>query len=147
MSVVQRHKSFGQPQGGVGIAFEDRVGTCLLVKQAYTLAYMLTCFCACMRVALTTFEDHADQRTGGMLKIVAEVFSEGAAAEWNSSAKDTEKIHAGDLLVEVNGESVARCDMRMLSQMVPGPVGTPVVLRLRSVKGNQEFEVSAERHT
>ena len=61
--------------------------------------------------------------------------------------KDTEKIHAGDLLVEVNGESVARCDMRMLSQMVPGPVGTPVVLRLRSVKGNQEFEVSAERHT
>ena len=50
VSVVQRHKSFGQPQGGVGIAFEDRVGTCLLVKQAYTLAYMLTCFCACMRV-------------------------------------------------------------------------------------------------
>ena len=32
VSVVQRHKSFGQPQGGVGIAFEDRVGTCLLVK-------------------------------------------------------------------------------------------------------------------
>ena len=117
---------------------------CTIGIHACLHAHMLLCMHA---RKLTTFEDHADQRTGGMLKIVAEVFSEGAAAEWNSSAKDTEKIHAGDLLVEVNGESVARCDMRMLSQMVPGPVGTPVVLRLRSVKGNQEFEVSAERHT
>ena len=53
VSVVQRHKSFGQPQGGVGIAFEDRVGTCLLAihaAHAHALAYMLTCFRACMRV-------------------------------------------------------------------------------------------------
>ena len=77
-----------------------------------------------------------------MLKIVAEVFSEGAAADWNSTAEEDKKIHPGDLLVEVNGERVAGLDMHTLSTMVPGPVGTPVILRLRSVKENKEFEVS-----
>lgn len=88
------------------------------------------------------FEDRLDQRSGGMLKIVAEVFSEGAAADWNSTAEEDKKIHPGDLLVEVNGERVAGLDMHTLSTMVPGPVGTPVILRLRSVKENKEFEVS-----
>eukprot|EP00918_Siedleckia_nematoides_P050095 GHVU01109644.1.p1 GENE.GHVU01109644.1~~GHVU01109644.1.p1 ORF type:complete len:434 (-),score=61.83 GHVU01109644.1:264-1544(-) len=93
------------------------------------------------------FEDRLDQRSGGMLKIVAEVFSEGAAADWNSTAEEDKKIHPGDLLVEVNGERVAGLDMHTLSTMVPGPVGTPVILRLRSVKENKEFEVELVRQT
>ena len=87
------------------------------------------------------FEDRLDQLSGGMLKIVAEIFTEGAAADWNSTASENEMIHPGDLLMEVNGEKVERISMHMLSTMVPGPVGTPVILRLRSVKRNNEFEV------
>jgi len=91
------------------------------------------------------FEDRVDQRSNGMLKIVAEVFAEGAAAEWNTTCKEEEKIHPGDLLVEVNGERVANIDMHTLSTMVPGPVGSAVVLRLRSVTSNQEFEAELTR--
>jgi len=91
------------------------------------------------------FEDRLDSRTGTMLKIVAEVFAEGAAAEWNASCGEDEKIHAGDLLVEVNGERVAGLNMQTLSTLVPGPVDTPVILRLRSVKGNNEFEAELIR--
>lgn len=91
------------------------------------------------------FEDRVDQRSNGMLKIVAEVFPEGAAAEWNSTSSDDQKIHPGDLLVEVNGERVANLDMHTLSTMVPGPVGSAVVLRLRSVTTNAEFEAELTR--
>mmetsp|Transcript_44894 Transcript_44894/g.37804 ORF Transcript_44894/g.37804 Transcript_44894/m.37804 type:complete len:441 (-) Transcript_44894:171-1493(-) len=91
------------------------------------------------------FEDRVNQRTGGMLKIVAEVFPEGAAANWNDVCDDNEKILAGDLLIEVNGERVAGMDMKTLAMLVPGPVDTPVILRLRSIKGNNEFEVELMR--
>jgi C-terminal processing protease CtpA/Prc len=87
------------------------------------------------------FEDRLDQLSGGMQKIVAEIFTEGAAADWNSTASENQMIHSGDMLMEVNGEKVERISMQMLSTMVPGPVGTPVILRLRSVKRNNEFEV------
>ena len=80
----------------------------------------------------------------GFQKVVGQVYPEGAAEIWNKNNPD-DTINPGDVLVEVNGERVAHYDLTMLSALVKGPYESAVVLRMRSLKDDKEFEAELMR--
>ncbi|EKX33878.1 hypothetical protein GUITHDRAFT_147605 [Guillardia theta CCMP2712] len=84
------------------------------------------------------FSDRINMESGQREFYVQKIFPDGPAAT-------SGLVSFNDVLIEVNGEKVSNWDIWTLSQKIPGPVDSPVLLRMKSASRNTEYDVEIIR--